>query len=116
LFTCNGGLGHQGRYVYIRDDRRDQDYFGLCEVEVFAYRGKGVSAPPPPQSSFVGIYLLPNENVVEEVNKYQLNYKHNINRMQDNRLPELASSYMHETANRVCPSVCLTLSLPNGAP
>ena len=39
LFTCNEGLGHQGRYVYIRDDRRDQDYFGLCEVEVFAYRG-----------------------------------------------------------------------------
>jgi hypothetical protein len=25
--------------VYIRDDRRDQDYFGLCEVEVFAHRG-----------------------------------------------------------------------------
>ena len=39
LFTCNDGLGHQGRYVYIRDDRRDQDYFGLCEVEVFAHRG-----------------------------------------------------------------------------
>lgn len=44
LFTCNDGLGHQGRYVYIRDDRRDQDYFGLCEVEVFAYRGGEDSA------------------------------------------------------------------------
>jgi hypothetical protein len=44
LFTCNDGLGHQGRYVYIRDDRRDQDYFSLCEVEVFAYRGKRRSA------------------------------------------------------------------------
>ena len=39
LFPCNDGLGHQGRYVYIRDDRRDQDYFSLCEVEVFTHRG-----------------------------------------------------------------------------
>ncbi|XP_021927670.1 uncharacterized protein LOC110833660 isoform X3 [Zootermopsis nevadensis] len=46
LFTCNDGLGHQGRYVYIRDDRRDQDYFGLCEVEVFAYRDESICGEP----------------------------------------------------------------------
>ncbi|GLH02722.1 Sushi, von Willebrand factor type A, EGF and pentraxin domain-containing protein 1 [Gryllus bimaculatus] len=38
LFSCHDGQGHQGRYIYIRDDRRDQDYFALCEVEVFAHR------------------------------------------------------------------------------
>ncbi|KAL0268038.1 UNVERIFIED_CONTAM: hypothetical protein PYX00_010123 [Menopon gallinae] len=39
LFVCNKGKGHKGRYVYIRDDRKNHDYFGLCEVEVFAFRG-----------------------------------------------------------------------------
>ncbi|XP_066972236.1 LOW QUALITY PROTEIN: uncharacterized protein [Macrobrachium rosenbergii] len=38
LFKCNGGLGHPGQFVYIRDDRKEQEYFGLCEVEVFAFR------------------------------------------------------------------------------
>ncbi|RXG59417.1 Sushi, von Willebrand factor type A, EGF and pentraxin domain-containing protein 1 [Armadillidium vulgare] len=38
LFKCNDGLGHPGQYVYIRDDRKAKEYFGLCEVEVFAYR------------------------------------------------------------------------------
>ncbi|KAJ9579390.1 hypothetical protein L9F63_024503 [Diploptera punctata] len=46
LFTCNEGQGHRGRYVYIRDDRRDQDYFGLCEVEVFAYRDESICGEP----------------------------------------------------------------------
>ncbi|PNF36402.1 hypothetical protein B7P43_G16823, partial [Cryptotermes secundus] len=46
LFSCNDGLGHQGRYVYIRDDRRDQDYFSLCEVEVFAYRDESICGEP----------------------------------------------------------------------
>ena len=26
--------------MYIRDDRADKEYFGLCEVEVFHYKGK----------------------------------------------------------------------------
>ena len=34
-FLCNDGLGHPGQFVYIRDDREEQEYFGLCEVEVF---------------------------------------------------------------------------------
>ncbi|KAG7162952.1 Sushi, von Willebrand factor type A, EGF and pentraxin domain-containing protein 1-like 2, partial [Homarus americanus] len=38
LFHCNDGLGHPGQFVYIRDDREEQEYFGLCEVEVFAFR------------------------------------------------------------------------------
>ncbi|KAG0714717.1 Sushi, von Willebrand factor type A, EGF and pentraxin domain-containing protein 1 [Chionoecetes opilio] len=38
IFHCNDGLGHPGQFVYIRDDREDQEYFGLCEVEVFAFR------------------------------------------------------------------------------
>ena len=38
VFLCNDGLGHSGQFVYIRDDRQDQEYFGLCEVEVFEYR------------------------------------------------------------------------------
>ncbi|XP_063849030.1 LOW QUALITY PROTEIN: uncharacterized protein LOC135093582 [Scylla paramamosain] len=38
LFHCNDGLGHPGQFVYIRDDRKDQETFGLCEVEVFAFR------------------------------------------------------------------------------
>lgn len=46
LFTCNDGFGHQGRYVYIRDDRRDQDYFSLCEVEVFSYRDESICGEP----------------------------------------------------------------------
>ncbi|XP_069986362.1 uncharacterized protein [Penaeus vannamei] len=38
IFQCNDGLGHPGQFVYIRDDREEQEYFGLCEVEVFAFR------------------------------------------------------------------------------
>ena len=40
VFLCNDGLGHPGQFVYIRDDREEQEYFGLCEVEVFEYRSK----------------------------------------------------------------------------
>ena len=40
VFLCNDGLGHPGQFVYIRDDREEQEYFGLCEVEVFQYRSK----------------------------------------------------------------------------
>ena len=40
VFLCNDGLGHPGQFVYIRDDREEQEYFGLCEVEVFDYRSK----------------------------------------------------------------------------
>ncbi len=40
VFLCNDGLGHPGQFVYIRDDRAEEEYFGLCEVEVFEYRSK----------------------------------------------------------------------------
>eukprot|EP00094_Tigriopus_californicus_P008528 TCALIF_08219-PA protein Name:"Similar to Svep1 Sushi, von Willebrand factor type A, EGF and pentraxin domain-containing protein 1 (Mus musculus)" AED:0.27 eAED:0.27 QI:0/0.25/0.2/0.4/1/1/5/0/234 len=38
VFLCNDGDGHPGQFVYIRDDREEQEYFGLCEVEVFEYK------------------------------------------------------------------------------
>lgn len=34
-FECNNGEGQSGQFVYIRDDREDREYFGLCEVQVF---------------------------------------------------------------------------------
>jgi len=34
-FECNSGDGQTGQFVYIRDDRVDREYFGLCEVQVF---------------------------------------------------------------------------------
>ena len=34
-FECNEGAGQLGQFVYIRDDRADREYFGLCEVQVF---------------------------------------------------------------------------------
>lgn len=37
VFLCNDGQGHPGQFVYIRDDREEQEYFGLCEVQVFPY-------------------------------------------------------------------------------
>ena len=40
VFLCNDGLGHPGQFVYIRDDREEQEYFGLCEVEVFEFDSK----------------------------------------------------------------------------
>ena len=40
VFLCNDGLGHPGQFVYIRDDRDEQEYFGLCEVEVFSFQSK----------------------------------------------------------------------------
>ncbi len=40
VFLCNDGLGHPGQFVYIRDDREEQEYFGLCEVEVFEFKSK----------------------------------------------------------------------------
>ncbi|CAG0917203.1 unnamed protein product [Notodromas monacha] len=36
LFKCNAGLGQQGQYIHIKDERMRDEYFGLCEVEVFA--------------------------------------------------------------------------------
>ena len=34
-FSCNNGSGQLGQFVYIRDDRVDREYFGLCEVQAF---------------------------------------------------------------------------------
>ena len=42
VFLCNDGLGHPGQFVYIRDDREEQEYFGLCEVEVFEFTSKHI--------------------------------------------------------------------------
>ena len=39
-FDCNEGSGQIGQFVYIRDDRADREYFGLCEVQVFQRKGK----------------------------------------------------------------------------
>lgn len=46
IFHCNDGLGHPGQFVYIRDDRQEEEYFGLCEVEVFAFRGRHSCSHP----------------------------------------------------------------------
>ena len=35
MFLCNQGEGHTGEFVYVRDDREEEDYLGLCEVQVF---------------------------------------------------------------------------------
>ena len=35
IFLCNDGDGHQGQFIYIKDERDGQEYLGLCEVEVF---------------------------------------------------------------------------------
>ena len=40
VFLCNDGQGHPGQFVYIRDDREEPEYFGLCEVEVFEFSSK----------------------------------------------------------------------------
>jgi len=40
VFLCNRGDGHPGQFVYVRDDREEQEYFGLCEVEVFRREGE----------------------------------------------------------------------------
>jgi len=39
VFSCNEKEGHVGHFVYVRDDREDKEYFGLCEVEVFEHKG-----------------------------------------------------------------------------
>ena len=40
LFICNGGKGHRGEFVYVRDEREGEEHFSLCEVMVFAALGK----------------------------------------------------------------------------
>ncbi|KAG8182500.1 hypothetical protein JTE90_020415 [Oedothorax gibbosus] len=35
---CAGG-GVEGRYVHIEDNRRQTDYFSLCEIHVYAHKG-----------------------------------------------------------------------------
>ena len=37
MFDCNEGKGHFGDFVYIRDDRKNHEHFGLCEVEVIPF-------------------------------------------------------------------------------
>ena len=40
VFLCNGGKGHFGEFVYIKDDQEDQEYIGSCEVQVFPFKSK----------------------------------------------------------------------------
>ena len=47
VFLCNDGDGHPGQFVYIRDDREEQEYFGLCEVEVFQFQSEFLPRPRP---------------------------------------------------------------------
>ena len=39
MFVCNGGAGHVGEFVYIRDEREGEHSLSLCEVQVFAPLG-----------------------------------------------------------------------------
>ena len=39
MFVCNGGAGHVGEFVYIRDEREGVHSLSLCEVQVFAPLG-----------------------------------------------------------------------------
>ena len=40
VFLCNDGKGHIGEFIYIKDDRDEQEYLGLCEVQVFPIRSE----------------------------------------------------------------------------
>ena len=56
VFLCNGGDGHEGEFVYIRDDREEEEYFGLCEVEVFPLtEEKECGIPEKPVGSVVTV-------------------------------------------------------------
>ena len=58
VFLCNGGEGHLGEFVYIRDDREEEEYFGLCEVQVFplpAGQKMECGLPEQPVGSLVSV-------------------------------------------------------------
>ena len=59
LFDCNENEGHSGQFVYLRDDREDKEYFGLCEVEVFVHKGE--SRPEEAASKAALFLLLPGD-------------------------------------------------------
>ena len=40
MFLCNSGEGHLGEFVYIRDEREEEEIFSLCEVQVFSHQGR----------------------------------------------------------------------------
>ena len=40
VFLCNEGEGHYGEFVYIKDERVNQEYLGLCEVQVFPFKSE----------------------------------------------------------------------------
>jgi len=46
VFLCNDGDGHRGEFVYIRDDREQQEYFGLCEVQVYPIEDGSLCGQP----------------------------------------------------------------------
>ena len=37
VFLCNERKGHFGEFVYIKDNRGEQEYLSLCEVQVFPF-------------------------------------------------------------------------------
>lgn len=56
VFLCNGGDGHEGEFVYIRDDREEEEYFGLCEVQVFPMiEENDCGEPEAPVGSLVSV-------------------------------------------------------------
>ena len=40
-WVCETGFlsGQQGQFVFIRDDRSSEEYFGVCEVQVLRFKG-----------------------------------------------------------------------------
>ena len=38
--TDNCCSGQQGQFVFIRDDRNSDEYFGVCEVTVLRFQGR----------------------------------------------------------------------------
>lgn len=64
VFLCNDGLGLQGQFVYIRDDRDVPEYFGLCEVEVFEYRNETQCGDPEE----------PLHSTLQQLNANQIRY------------------------------------------
>ncbi|XP_071750190.1 uncharacterized protein [Lepeophtheirus salmonis] len=64
IFLCNDGEGFSGQFVYLRDDREELEYFGICEVEVFQVQEKRLCGDPE----------QPVSTVVSHVNDTSVNY------------------------------------------
>jgi len=58
FFLCNGGEGHEGEFVYISDDRKEEEYFSLCEVRVFSTSDYSVQVKHWVSENFMYIHDL----------------------------------------------------------